>query len=105
VLDAAHEPKLWINMLMKDKVFRNKVRKRWNEIYNKLEMAPFIDDLANKLSISQKKNFTKWPILTEKIYLNFQVAGSYEGEINYLKNYLNNRIIWLNSQFNNSRFD
>ena len=64
MLDAAHNPKQWINLLMKDKVFRNKVRKRWNEINtNKLPLSSFIDALASKLEVSQKKNFIKWNIL------------------------------------------
>ena len=107
MLDAAHQPKQWINRLMMDKVFRNKIRKRWNEIYNdKLNsIIPFIDVMAAKIAVSQKKNFTKWPILNERVYLNFQTAGSYTGEVNYLKNYLSSRITWLNTQFNSSRFD
>ncbi len=106
MLDAAHNPKQWINLLMKDKVFRNKVRKRWNEINtNKLPLSSFIDALASKLEVSQKKNFIKWNILNEKVYLNFQVSGTFGGEVNYLKNYLSNRISWLNTQFNSSRFD
>ncbi|MEJ7588559.1 MAG: hypothetical protein WKI04_13440 [Ferruginibacter sp.] len=61
--------------------------------------------MAGRLSASQKKNFLKWPILNQKVYLNLQAAGSYEGEVTYLKNYLANRIAWLDTQFNGSRFD
>ncbi|MEJ7588560.1 MAG: CotH kinase family protein [Ferruginibacter sp.] len=32
MLDAAHEPRQWINRLMEDKAFRNRIRARWNEI-------------------------------------------------------------------------
>ena len=105
MLTAAHNPKQWINRLMQDKFFRSKVRKRWNEMYGKVSLGIFIDELVKKLAISQKKNFAQWPILNEKVHLNFQVAGSYEGEVNYLKNYLSNRILWLNTQFNGSLFD
>ena len=107
MFDAAQQPKQWINRLMLDRFFRNKVRKRWNEIYNdKLKtIIPFIDILATQMTASQQKNFIKWPILNEKVYLNLQIAGSYTGEVNYLKSYLTNRITWLNTQFNGSRFD
>ena len=92
---------------MLDRVFRNKVRKRWNEIYNdKLNtIIPFIDILSAQMTASQQKNFIKWPILNEKVYLNLQISGSYIGEVNYLKSYLTSRISWLNTQFNGSRFD
>jgi hypothetical protein len=106
MLDAAHEPKLWINRLMEDKNFRNAVRDRWNEIKTSISSIPsFVDEFAMRLTYSQKKNFQKWNILNEKVYLNLQVAGSYEGEVNYLKNYLTNRIEWLDTEFNSSRFD
>jgi hypothetical protein len=106
MLDAAHEPKLWINRLMEDKNFRNAVRDRWNENKTSISSIPsFVDEFAMRLTYSQKKNFQKWNILNEKVYLNLQVAGSYEGEVNYLKNYLTNRIDWLDTEFNSSRFD
>ncbi|MEO5888648.1 MAG: CotH kinase family protein [Ferruginibacter sp.] len=107
MLDAAHEPKQWINRLMEDKAFRNKVQYRWNQIkVTQLgSLTTFIDELSARLAASQKKNFTRWPILGEKVYRNLQAAGSYPGEVNYLKNYLSNRIAWLDTQFNGARFD
>lgn len=107
MLTAAHEPKMWINRLMQDKVFRNKIRQRWNEIKtNKLQNLPlYIDQLSIKINASQKKNFTKWNILNEKVYRNFQAAGSFDAEVIYLKNFYINRISWLDTQFNGSRFD
>lgn len=107
MLDAAHEPKLWINRLMQDKAFRNAVRDRWNTIKNdQVNTIPlFTEELARQLEYSQQKNFQQWNILSEKVYLNLQVAGSYAGEINYLKNYLANRIAWLDTEFNSGRFD
>lgn len=104
--DAAHEPKLWINRLMEDKTFRNKVRERWNAIKGSIStINGYVDQLALYLSASQKKNFQAWNILSQKVYLNLQVAGSYEGEITYLKNYLTTRIQFLDAAFNGSRFD
>lgn len=104
--DVAHEPKLWINRLMLDKTFRNAVRDRWNAIKAEMNSIPaFTDVLANQLAASQQKNFQRWNILNEKVYLNLQVAGSYAGEVSYLKNYLTNRIAWLDTEFNGGRFD
>jgi hypothetical protein len=107
MLDAAHEPKQWINRLMEDKAFRNRVRARWNEVKTTkvAGIQAVIDQLAGTVSRSQKKNFLKWPILSEKVYLNLQAAGSYAGEVNYLKAYFSNRISWLDTQFNGPRFD
>jgi CotH kinase protein len=107
MLDAAHQPKAWINQLMKDPTFRAKTRKRWNEIKaEKLKNTiPFIDQITAKLEPSQKMNFNLWTILSNKVYLNYQAAGSYKGEVDFLKTFMQNRIQWLDSQFNGSRFD
>lgn len=104
MIDAAHQPRIWINQLMKDKEFRTQVRNRWNEVYPKLQLTGFIDGLAEQLIISQKKNFVKWPILNQKVHFNYQAAGSYEAEVTFLKDYLKNRTQWLNGQFNSTRF-
>jgi hypothetical protein len=107
MLDIGFEPKIWINQLLKDKEFKKRIRSRWNEIkgekLNTLEK--YIDLKAAEINKSQQKNFYKWPILNEKIYNNYQVAGSYPGEVTYLKNYIKNRIIWLDGQFNSIRFE
>lgn len=105
MLDAAHEPKQWINQLMKDPTFRAEVRKRWNEVKDIIKVENFITAKAASIGSSQKKNFLKWPILDQKIYLNIQAAGSFESEVSFLKNYFNERIKWLDSQFNSERFD
>lgn len=106
MIDAAHEPKVWIYRLMQDPSFRNAVRNRWNTIKPAINSIPlFVDALVQQLDYSQRKNFQLWNILSEKVYLNLQVAGSYKGETDYLKNYLTNRIAWLDTQFNGARFN
>lgn len=107
MLNVGFDPKIWINRLMQDKEFRTRIRKRWNEMKGeKLStIDSYIGILALKLNASQRKNFLAWPILNLKVYNNFQAAGSFEGEVSYLKNYYLNRIIWLDSQFNGVRFD
>jgi hypothetical protein len=106
MIDAAHEPKVWIRRLMEDPAFRIAIRNRWNAVKtDKVKtITTYVDELAAKLSISQKTNFIAWPILQTNVYLNFQVAGSYEAEVAYLKTFLTNRITWLDFQFNGDRF-
>ena len=106
MIDAAHEPKMWINRLMEDPAFRKAVRERWNIVKANITSIPaFVDVLAFQLQYSQTKNFQRWNILNQKVYRNFEVAGSYKGETDYLKNYLTNRITWLDDVFNGPRFD
>lgn len=77
------------------------VKKRWNELRaDKLkDFAVFIDETAAILDKSQKKNFVRWDILNQYVWPNPQIAGSYNGEVAYLKSWLNTRANWIDSQF------
>lgn len=50
-----------------------------------------IDDTAELLAESQKLNFLRWDILNEYVHENPQVAGSYQGEVEFLKEFLKGR--------------
>jgi spore coat protein CotH len=106
MFNSAHQPKIWINRLMEDASFRQKVRSRWNEIKatQVQTLPPMVDQLAKKLAVSQKKNFLKWNILSKKVYLEYYIGGSYNSEVSYLKNYLTNRINWLDTKFNSANY-
>jgi len=105
MFNAAHEPKMWINRLMQDPEFRKKIRARWNELSPKIKTLPAsVDVLAKKLETSQAVNFIKWPVLNVKVYREFQVAGSYQAEVTYLKTFLTNHINWLDTKFNSSEY-
>ncbi|SDE57523.1 CotH protein [Mucilaginibacter pineti] len=101
----AHDPKQWINRLMQDPGFRQKIRNRWNELKPYITTFPGItDQLAKKLAVSQKRNFERWDILSVKVYLEYHIAGTYPGEVKYVKDYLTNRINWLDGKFNSNDY-
>ena len=105
MFNSAHEPKVWIRRLMEDPSFRQKIRSRWNELKTKINTLPSsVNMLAKKLAVSQRRNFTKWNILNTKVYREFQIAGSYNAEVAYLKNHLSNHINWLDSKFNSVEY-
>jgi hypothetical protein len=50
------------------------------------------------LSESEERNFERWDILDEYIWPNAYVGGSYENEISYLKNWIINRLNWMDEE-------
>jgi hypothetical protein len=46
-------------------------------------------------------NFTRWPMLGMEVWPNPEVAGSYDGEVEYFINWLNLRIAYVDSLLNN----
>lgn len=107
MFDKAHEPKTWINRLMEDASFRKQVRKRWNEIKTtKVNTIPlYVDELSRKLRVTQKQNFNKWDIFNITVYRELELPGSFQGEVNYLRRFLESRIKWLDSTFQGPRFN
>ncbi|WP_285055559.1 CotH kinase family protein [Pedobacter ginsengisoli] len=103
--NSAFEPKIWLKRLLTDQSFRQRIRARWNEIKPKIyALTSSMYPIAAKLAVSQVRNFTKWDILNKQSYLELQVNGSYAGEIQYLKTFLNDHIAWLDGKFNSAEY-
>ncbi len=91
----------WWGVLLDDEGFRNKCRCRWDELrggpWSDDAIFSYINEQADLLAEPAARNFAKWPILNQEIWPNPVVTGSYEGEINYLKDYLEARLEWLDT--------
>lgn len=89
----------WYERLMEDELFRQELRLRWDELrQNQLHtdsILSFIDSTVSYIDDSQQKNFEIWPILDQYIWPNSYVGGTYENEISFLKNWLSERLLWL----------
>ena len=99
----AHDPKTWIKRWLEDPILANNIKSRWAELRkNGLNdfMQNYITNSAEYLNQSQRNNFTKWNILNNVVYLELTARGSYSAEVNYLNNYVNNRIDYLDKVFN-----
>ena len=46
---------------------------------------------------SVNRNFIRWPILGTYI-LNYYVFESYDDEVNYLKSWISDRLLWMDGQ-------
>ncbi len=92
----------WWKKIFNDQNFQKKFRQRWIELRNTVwineKIIQTIDSLVNLLEESRVRNFQKWPVLGQYIWPNYYVGQTYEDEINYLKNWLLNRIIWMDLQ-------
>lgn len=89
----------WFLRLEQDPVFNNKVRNRWAATRAKEIEQIFadIDQNAAYLQLSQKKNFERWPILDKYIWRNAVVTGSYDKEVDYMRNFLKTRVAWIDA--------
>jgi hypothetical protein len=61
-------------------------------------LSAWIDSVASVLDRSQKLNFIRWDILSQKVHMNPQARGSYSKEVAYLKDYITKRILWMDTR-------
>jgi hypothetical protein len=90
----------WIDRLLKDPAFRNKIDDFWRNQRDHLKSTIdlIIDANASRLGKSQEVNFMKWRILDSFVWPNAVVTGSYNKEILYLKSWIGKRIAWIDTQ-------
>lgn len=98
----------WTRRLLQDPGFRSRYIARWNElrqgILSNREMNQRIDAAADELKTAQVRQFVRWPSLGMMLFPDIRYlmfAGphpeSYQGEIQYLKNWLHDRGEWMDT--------
>lgn len=92
----------WISRMFEDPAFEQKVKDRWNTLKGEQvnTIFTFINETATYLERSQKENFNKWGVLYNYTWPNPTVSGSYESEVQSMKQWLQKRINWMDSQLN-----
>ena len=57
-----------------------------------------IDSLATLLDDAKDRNFYRFTVLGKYIWPNYFIGQSYEDEINFMKDWISQRICWMDSQ-------
>ena len=92
----------WFPHLFNDPAFVRKVQNRWNELMPEFSKIPdFIDEQALYLDKAQERNFKVWSIWESVDWVYFPSLGSYEKEVEYLKEFYTERLQWLDRELNN----
>jgi hypothetical protein len=89
----------WWERLFEDEVFSERVAQRWNElragVFDTDRITTYIDSVSSVLDESQQRNFQRWPVLNEYVWPNYFVGATYQEEVNWLKNWVVQRMDWL----------
>lgn len=91
---------VWIaRMKAADPSFEARIRARWDAVKaTQLDTLPaYIDAQAALLADAEKRNFNRWPILNTYVWPNSEVAGTYQGEVAFFRNWMTARIAWLDA--------
>ena len=91
----------WFNRMCKDPAFVDRMQARLAELMPQFESIPaFIDEQALILSKAQELNFQVWDINESVDWVNCPSLGSYEAEVEFLKEFYTKRLKWMSDALN-----
>ncbi len=92
---------VWISRLFEDPNFVANIKSRFNYFYdNRNTLYNQIKSNCSYLYNSQDENYSKWPTLGIQVWPNYKWFDTYDEEVNYLINWLDSRLEWLNIAIN-----
>lgn len=93
----------WWQRFLKDPSFVAELRAEYDAlrkdgILQTDKLMAVISDFENELKQPQKRNFERWPILGQYVWPSpAPIASSWEGEVEELRQWLKNRLDWLDN--------
>jgi hypothetical protein len=92
----------WYDRLFKDPVFVARVKERFNFFYSHMnDILAHVNADAQYLKYSAEENNDVWHLLNVKTWSNYNIWGSYQNEVQELKEWFVTRMEWLKPQFDN----
>jgi len=92
----------WWGIIRIDEEFLQRLSNRWTALrsgkFESTELMSYIDAMADTLEEAQTRNFEKWPILGQYIWPNAFFGYTYQEEIDYLKDWLLERLEWMDDK-------
>lgn len=105
--DGAGLIPFWWEKFMLDTAFVSDLRCRWKAVRQNVisdqHLNHIIDSIVTLTNEARQRHFQRWPVLGQYIWPNPQpIASTYEGEITYLKEWLTNRLFWIDHNIPNA---
>ncbi len=93
---------LWWRMMMEDPVFINRLDCRWKDFRSSFlqqdSLFLWMDTQTAYLDESLDRNFERWDFIGNNIWFEpFPIPETYQGEINYMKNWIQDRLEWMDA--------
>ena len=93
----------WWGKIASDPGFKLRLEARWSALRQDLlslqRIHALIDSIAAVVDEAQARNFVRWDVLGHYVWPNYFVGNTYAEEVAYLKQWVADRIAWLDSYF------
>ena len=92
----------FVSRVLSDKAAKQRLIDIWsdmrdNGLFTNESLLAYVDSTAEVLQASQKLNFIRWPILNQRVHQNPSAKGSYDAEVEVLRQYFPTRIAWIDN--------
>ncbi len=92
----------WWSVLLNDPYFENILKERWafwrSSMINCANFTDQITSWESLITPAAERNFARWPVLGQPHILDWYVGDTYAGEVDYLNNWICQRIVWMDQQ-------
>lgn len=89
----------WWKRMLSDLAFGKQVKEKYKALRQTVltpqRLGAFVDSTANAITNARTRNFVKWPVIGVYVWPNGYVGPTYQSEINFLKDWIGQRLAWM----------
>jgi len=102
---AAGNMKSFVSRLLSDNEADKLLNQLWKEhrkegLLDEKTLVAYVDSMAEEIEASANLNFIRWPILDSRVHQNVSALGSFQAEVDVLRNYISARLYWIDNFLN-----
>lgn len=99
---AAGNMKSFVSRLLGDNTADQLLNQLWRAnrkegLLDEKTLVAYVDSMAQEMEASANLNFIRWPILNSKVHQNVSALGSFDAEVDVLRNYIPVRLNWIDN--------
>ena len=99
---AAGNMKSFVSRLLNDNDAYMQLNQIWKDnrkegFLDEKTLLAYVDSMASEIEASANLNFIRWPILNTRVHQNISALGSFQAEVDVLRNYIPARLAWIDN--------
>lgn len=100
----------FVTRILSDAKVITQLQDMWAELRDKnafteQDMRDYVDSLRTLVSASARLNFIRWPYLTQKVHCNPTVWGTWDNEVDVVRDYVGGRVAWFDKKLKYNTLD
>ena len=97
---CAGNMRAFVNRILSDNAVDQRLNQLWREnrkegFLDEKTLVAYVDSMALEMEASANLNFIRWPILNSKVHQNVSALGSFDAEVDVLRDYIPTRLNWI----------